>query len=116
VFVPLLVPLPVNPVIELVPLLASDPLPLNVTPFTLVGVIAPSVKLIAGVVVAVATVPLTPFAVVTETLVTVPVAESTAFSVVPLILRFVPSVIATGNPVPPLLACPSSFAAVRLRP
>ena len=86
------------------------------TAATLVGVIAPSVKEIAGVVVAVATVPLTPFAVVTETLVTVPVAESIALSVVPLILRFVPRVMATGNPVPPLLACPSSFEAVRLRP
>ena len=83
---------------------------------TLVGVIAPSVKEIAGVVVAVATVPLTPFAVVTETLVTVPVPSPTALSVVPLIARFVPSVMATGNPVPPLLACPSSFEAVRLRP
>lgn len=43
-----------------------------VLPFTDVGVIAPSVRLIAGVDVAVATVPETPFAVVTETLVTVP--------------------------------------------
>lgn len=100
---------PVFVPLRLLPLTAPDAA-------TLVGVIAPSVKLIAGVVVAVATVPLTPFAVVTETLVTVPVAESTAFSVVPLILRFVPRVIATGNPVPPLLACPSSFEAVRLRP
>ena len=38
-----------------------------------VGVIAPSVNVIAGVVVEVATEPLTPFAVVTETEVTVPV-------------------------------------------
>jgi len=37
------------------------------------GVIAPSVSVMAGVVVAVATEPLTPLAVVTETLVTVPV-------------------------------------------
>jgi hypothetical protein len=42
------------------------------TPFVDVGVIAPSVNVIAGVVVEVATDPLTPFAVVTETLVTVP--------------------------------------------
>ena len=39
---------------------------------TLVGVIAPSVRVIAGVVVGSATVPDTPLAVVTETLVTVP--------------------------------------------
>ena len=44
----------------------------NGTPLIDVGVIAPSVKVIAGVVVDVATVPETPFAVVTETLVTVP--------------------------------------------
>jgi hypothetical protein len=47
--------------------------PLNTTPFMLVGVIAPSVKVMAGVVVAVATEPETPFAVVTETEDTVPV-------------------------------------------
>jgi hypothetical protein len=41
---------------------------------TLVGVIAPRVSVMAGVVVAFATVPLTPFAVATETLVTVPLA------------------------------------------
>jgi hypothetical protein len=40
---------------------------------TLDGVIAPRVKVIAGVLVAFATVPDTPFAVTTETLVTVPV-------------------------------------------
>lgn len=113
-FVPLLVPLPVNPVSELVPLFASEPLPERVMPFTLVGVMTPSVKLIAGVVVAVATVPLTPFAVVTETLVTVPLPD--ALSVVPLMLNPLPSEIETGNPVPPLLAWPSSFEAVRLRP
>ena len=44
----------------------------SVKPLTLVGVITPSVRLIAGVVVALATVPETPLAVVTETLVTVP--------------------------------------------
>ena len=43
-----------------------------VSPFTVVGVIAPSVSEIAGVVVGVATVPDTPFAVVTDTLVTDP--------------------------------------------
>jgi hypothetical protein len=41
---------------------------------TLEGVIAPSTKVIAGVVVDVATVPLMPFAVVTETEVTVPLS------------------------------------------
>ena len=44
----------------------------RVSPLTVVGVIAPSVSVITGVVVAVATVPETPFALVTETLVTVP--------------------------------------------
>jgi hypothetical protein len=48
---------------------------------TLVGVIAPSVRLIAGVVVGVATVPDTPLAVVTDTLVTLP--TSGAESVIP---------------------------------
>ena len=43
------------------------------TLFTEVGVIAPKVSVIAGVVPAVATVPDTPLAVVTETVVTVPV-------------------------------------------
>jgi hypothetical protein len=45
---------------------------LNPVGATEVGVTAPSTKVIAGVVVAVATVPETPFAVVTLTLVTVP--------------------------------------------
>ena len=56
---PVLVPLRLEPVT--VPVAATDE-----------GVIAPRVRLIAGVVVDVATVPLTPFAVVTETEVTVP--------------------------------------------
>ena len=77
-------------------------LPESVTPFTEVGVIAPSVKEMAGVVVDVATVPETPFAVVTETEVTVPefVPEGTAK---------VPS--ALKKPVvPPLLAGTKPFA------
>ena len=45
----------------------------NVRPLTDVGVIAPRVNVRAGVVVGVATVAETPFAVVTETLFTVPV-------------------------------------------
>ena len=44
----------------------------KVCPFTVVGVISPRVKVIAGVVVEVATEPETPFAVTTETDVTVP--------------------------------------------
>ena len=44
----------------------------NVSPLTVEGVIAPKVKVMAGVVVAFATVPDMPLAVVTETLVTVP--------------------------------------------
>ena len=61
VWSPVLVPDKLDP--EMVPLAATD-----------VGVIAPSVRVIAGVVVAVATEPLTPLAVVTETDVTVPLA------------------------------------------
>ena len=57
------VPIPRFPTKELYP----DPVAL-----TVVGVIAPKVKDIAGVVVAVATVPETPLAVVTEAEVTVP--------------------------------------------
>ena len=48
-------------------------LPERVTPFTVLGVIAPRERVIAGVVVAVATVPDIPLAEVTETEVTVPV-------------------------------------------
>lgn len=47
-----------------------------VSPLTLVGVIAPRVSVIAGVVVAVATEPETPLAVVTDTDVTVPPPEA----------------------------------------
>ena len=62
------------PLTEVVPVTASVgvALPDTTTEFTEVGVIAPSVKLMAGVVVGFATVPLTPFAEVTETVVTVP--------------------------------------------
>lgn len=48
------------------------------------GVIAPSVSVIAGVVVAVATVPETPFAVVTETDVTEPAPPDDSAQAVPL--------------------------------
>ena len=51
----------------------SVPVPVVIVfPLTVVGVIAPRVSVIAGVVVEVATEPLTPFAVTTETSVTVP--------------------------------------------
>ena len=62
------------PLIELVPVTANEgvALPDMIIEFTDVGVIAPSVRLMAGVVVGFATVPLTPFAEVTETVVTVP--------------------------------------------
>jgi hypothetical protein len=56
--------------------MVSVPLPeVIVLPLTDVGVIAPKVKVMAGVVVAVATVPDTPLAVVTLTDVTVPLLE-----------------------------------------
>jgi hypothetical protein len=72
---------------EVVPVTASVgvDVPETTTEFTEVGTIAPSVRLIAGVVVEVATVPDTPFAVVTDTLVTVPVPGATTKEV------FVPS-------------------------
>ena len=50
---------------------------------TLVGVMAPRAKVMAGVVVAVATVPLTPLAEVTETLVTVPLPPPETVQVEP---------------------------------
>ena len=78
VWSPVLVPL------KLVPLKA----PVDATEE---GVMAPSVRLIAGVVVGFATVPLTPFAVVTEALVTVP-PVLVALSVLPVIERFVPTI------------------------
>jgi len=64
-----------DPEIEDVPVTAKVGVvdPEMTTLFTDVGVIAPNVSVIAGVVVDVATVPLTPLAVVTETDVTVPV-------------------------------------------
>ena len=61
-------------VLDVVPPAIVKPVPaaVRVSPLTLVGVIAPSVSVIAGVVVAVATVPEMPFAVATDTVVTVP--------------------------------------------
>jgi hypothetical protein len=68
-----------TPVMELVPVTSSVGVedPDKTTPLTLVGVIAPNVIVMAGVVVAFATLPDTPFAVVTDTLVTVPLPPST---------------------------------------
>ena len=65
------------PLTEVVPVTASVgvELPDMITELTDVGVIAPRVRLIAGVVVGSVTVPLTPLAVVTETEVTVPPIE-----------------------------------------
>ena len=88
------------PLIELVPVTASVgvELPDITTELTDVGVIAPRVRLIAGVVVGFATEPLTPFAVVTETVVTVPpvpVADS------------VPPENATPDPIVTLLNPPA---------
>jgi hypothetical protein len=62
------------PEIELVPVTArvGVELPDKVIEFTVVGVIAPAIIVIAGVVVAFATVPEKPFAVATDTEVTVP--------------------------------------------
>ena len=79
VWLPVFVPLRLEPVT--VPVAATED-----------GVIAPSVRVIAGVVVAVATVPLTPFAVVTEVLVTVPPPVPVALRVLPVMERFVPSI------------------------
>jgi hypothetical protein len=69
-----------DPDIEDVPVTANVGVvePDNVIPLTEVGVIAPKDKVIAGVVVAVATVPDIPLAVVTETEDTVPVAPAAA--------------------------------------
>lgn len=58
-------------------------LPERVTPFTVVGVIAPKVRVMAGVVVAVATLPDIPFAVTIETVVTVPVEAADSSNPVP---------------------------------
>jgi hypothetical protein len=78
-----------SPVIEIVwsPVLVPErfvpvTVPVDVTDD---GVIAPSVRLMAGVVVDVATVPLTPLAVVTETLVTDPTPAAAHDVVDPLV-------------------------------
>ena len=65
------------------------------------GVIAPRVSVIAGVVVGLATVPLTPLAVVTETLVTVP-PDPVALRVVPVKVSPDPIEISSTIPAPEL--------------
>lgn len=76
-----------------------------VLPFTDDGVIAPNVKVIAGVVVAVATVPETPFPVVTDTDETVPVGAAPpsliSFPVVPSNTARLPSVAEAGPTTSP---------------
>lgn len=69
----------------LVPVTASVGvlLPDNTTEFTLLGVMAPRVRVMSGVVVGFATLPDTPFAVTTDTLVTVPDPEGAAAHVTP---------------------------------
>jgi hypothetical protein len=94
VWLPVFVPLRLEPVT--VPVAATDD-----------GVIAPSVRVIAGVVVGFATVPLTPLAVVTEVLVTVPPPVPVALIVLPVIERFVPSI--SSETEVPLGVDPSSL-------
>ena len=66
------------------------------------GVIAPRVKVMVGVVVAVATDPLTPLAVTTDVVVTVPLLPA-AVNVPPLKVRPLPTVITSGFPVAAVL-------------
>ena len=78
--------------IELVPVTASVgvDVPDTTTEFTDDGVMAPNVKEIAGTVELFATVPLTPLAVVTDTLVTLPTPTACQDVVVPLVCRTLP--------------------------
>ena len=80
------------PEIEEVPVTARVGVeePETTTEFTEDGVIAPSVRLIAGVVVDVATDPLTPLAVVTLTEVTLPTPAATHEVVEPFVDRTLP--------------------------
>ena len=94
VWLPVFVPLRLDPVT--VPVAATED-----------GVIAPSVRVIAGVVVGFATVPLTPLAVVTEVLVTVPPPVPVALIVLPVRERFVPSI--SSDTEVPLGVDPSSL-------
>jgi len=71
-------------------------LAVTINPFVVVGVIAHNVRVIAGVVVAVATLPLTPLAVVTDTLVTVPFQLHIAFALTFLLVATQPIKSTTG--------------------
>jgi hypothetical protein len=84
----------------LVPLLDPEKLEPDRVPVaaTELGVIAPRVRLMAGVVVAVATVPDTPFAVVTDTEVTVPEPLPVA------VITVSPPLVDTLIPVPPVIS------------
>src|SRR6185312_3588489 len=82
------------------------------TPLVEVGVIAPRVKVIAGVVVAVATVPETPFAVTTETAVTVPVPVGVKH---PTAFPFAPTPVA-ATPAPQFVGVDASAVAVAALP
>lgn len=73
-----------------------------VLPLTLVGVIAPSVNVIAGVDVGLATLPETPFAVTTLTLVTLPVPRPVAEIVMVFVVL---SVVTTMFDAPTRVSC-----------
>lgn len=73
------------------------------------GVIAPRLKVMAGVVVAVATVPETPLAVVTDTDVTVPPDEGAV-----LVMVVVPLAVDTEIPVPPVITWAAVVSALML--
>ena len=79
----------------------SVPVPaVIVLPFTVVGVMAPRVSEIAGVVVAVATDPDTPLAVVTDTEVTVPLPPLVGkVAKPPVVFTAIPSAVTTPVPV-----------------
>jgi hypothetical protein len=85
---------------------------------TLVGVIAPRVREIAGVVVAVATEPLTPFAVVTDTLVTVPLPppDTSAVAAVPMAEATTPEPVKSSEVAPAVTVTPSSLMASGVPP
>jgi len=89
------------PLIALVPVTARVGVeePERVIELTVVGVIAPRARVIAGVVVLVATVPETPFAAVTDTLVTVPLPPPTADKTPLLSVILVPAVTIAGTPL-----------------
>ena len=113
---PVTVRLPKVPTLVILGCAAVVMVPPNVVPViapeadTELGVMAPNDRVIVGVVVGFATVPLTPFAVVTETDVTVPAPDMVAQVLSPL--RYVE---AEGVPLAERLAMPTiPFASVPL--